>query len=62
MLTSIKPWFEYPTLINCYIVDLVLNELSSVRPGFPKNNVKSAIVDLGEAAAAALASGAALAV
>ena len=49
MLTPIKLWFEYPTLINCYIVDLVLNELSSVRPGLPKNGVKSAIVDLGEA-------------
>ena len=49
MRTPLKPWFEYPTLINCYIVDLIVNELSSVRPGLPKNRVKSAIVDLGEA-------------
>ena len=49
MRTPLKPWFEYPTLINCYIVDLIVNELSSVRPGSPKNRIKSAIVELGEA-------------
>ena len=49
MPSFIKPWFEYPVLINNYIIDLVLSELNSVRPGFPKNHLKTRIHDIGEA-------------
>lgn len=48
MPPSIKPWFEYPELINNYIIDLVLSELNSVRPGLPKNHLKTGIHDIGE--------------
>ena len=49
MSSSIKPWFEYPALINNYIIDLVLSELNSVRPGLPKNHLKTRVHEMGEA-------------
>ena len=29
----IKPWFKYPSLLQSYVVDLILAELSALRPG-----------------------------
>ena len=49
MPTSLKPWFDYPALINNYIIDLISSELNSVRPGLPKNRAKTKFIDIGEA-------------
>ena len=49
MPSSIKPWFKYPRLLNNYMIDLILSELNSLRPGLPANRVKTAIHDIGKA-------------